>query len=79
MEIKHRQGYYVRPRRQGLTMSELINGPGEEVMHSIGIKLYPNYLPGYEETYIARTVNDASLSIDDVCTSLTKRGGFTGE
>jgi len=52
---------------------------GHEVMHSINIRLYPNYLPGYEKTYIARTVNDASLSIEDVCTSLAKRGGFTGE
>ena len=56
-----------------------INGPGEEVMHSIGIRLYPSYLPGCEKAYVARTVNDASLSIEDVCTSLSKRGGFTGE
>ena len=60
-------------------MDTSIYGPGEEVMHSINIRLYPNYLPGYEKTYIARTVNDASLSIEDVCTSLSKRGGFTGE
>jgi len=56
-----------------------IYGVGEEVMHSINVRLYPNYLPGYEKTYLARTVNDASLSIEDVCTSLAKRGGFTGE
>ena len=60
-------------------MKSSIYGPGEEVMHSIAIKLHPNHLPGYEKTYIARTVNDATLSIEDVCTSLSKRGGFTGE
>ena len=48
-------------------------------MHKINLRLYPNYLPGCEKTYFARTVNDASLSIEDVCTSLVKRGGFTGK
>ena len=58
---------------------DLIYGVGNEVMHSINIRLYPNYLPGYENTFIARTDADARLSIEDVCNSLFKRGGFTGE
>ena len=57
----------------------LIYGAGSEVMHSISIRLYPNYLPGYEHTYVARTASDISLSIEDICTSLVKRGGYSGE
>jgi len=49
-----------------------------QVMHRIRVKLYPNYLPGYEGTYIARTDNEASLSIEQVCAALRDRGGFTG-
>ena len=57
----------------------LINGVGGEVMHSIKIRLYPNYLPGQKGTFVARTINEASLDIEEVCTSLARRGGFTGE
>ena len=49
------------------------------VMHRIRVKLYPNYLPGYENTYIARTDNEASLSIEDVCAALRDRGRFNGD
>ena len=55
----------------------LAYGEGAEVMHSIKIRLYPNYLPGYEETWVARTDNDAVLNIEEVCNSLKKRGGFS--
>jgi len=49
-----------------------------QVMHRIRVKLYPNYLPGYEKTFIARTSNEASLSVEQVCAALRDRGGFTG-
>jgi hypothetical protein len=49
-----------------------------EVLHRIRVKLYPNYLPKVEGAYIARTDNEASLSIEEVCAALKNRGGFTG-
>jgi hypothetical protein len=49
-----------------------------EVLHRIRVKLYPNYLPGVQGAYIARTDNEASLSIEQVCAALKNRGGFTG-
>ncbi|MDR1072175.1 MAG: DUF4469 domain-containing protein [Treponema sp.] len=49
-----------------------------EVLHRIRVKLYPNYLPRVEGMYIARTDNEASLSIEEVCAALKNRGGFTG-
>ena len=50
-----------------------------EVLHRIRIKLYPNYLPNVEGTYIARTDSEASLSIEQVCAALKNRGGFRGD
>jgi hypothetical protein len=50
-----------------------------EVLHRIKVKLYPNYLPEAEGTYIARTENEASLSVEQVCAALKNRGGFTGD
>ena len=47
-------------------------------MHRIRCKLYPNYLPGVEGAYIARTSNEATLSIAQICTALKSRGGFNG-
>jgi hypothetical protein len=49
-----------------------------EVLHKIKVKLYPNYLPGVEGQYIAKTNSEASLSIEQVCAALKNRGGFTG-
>jgi hypothetical protein len=49
-----------------------------EVLHRIRVKLYPNYLPNSEGAYLARTNNEASLSIEEVCAALKNRGGFTG-
>ena len=49
-----------------------------QVMHRIRVKLYPNYLPGQEHTFIARTENEAVLNIEQVCAALRDRGGFTG-
>jgi len=50
----------------------------KEVLHKIRVKLYPNYLPGAGGAYLARTDNDATLSIEEVCAAMKKRGGFTG-
>jgi hypothetical protein len=33
-----------------------------ERMHKLRVKLYPNYLPGGEGTFIARTINEACCS-----------------
>jgi hypothetical protein len=49
-----------------------------EVLHRIRVKLYPNYLPKVEGAYIARTDNEASLTIEEVCAAGKSRGGFTG-
>ena len=48
------------------------------VLHRIRVKLYPNYLPKAEGRYVARTDNEAFLSIEEVCAALKNRGGFTG-
>jgi hypothetical protein len=49
-----------------------------DVLHRIRVKLYPNYLPQTEGAYIARTDNEAMLTIEEVCAALKNRGGFTG-
>ncbi|MDR2149971.1 MAG: DUF4469 domain-containing protein [Spirochaetaceae bacterium] len=50
----------------------------KEVLHRIRVKLYPNYFTNVEGAYIARTDNEASLTIAEVCAALKNRGGFTG-
>jgi hypothetical protein len=50
----------------------------DEKMHKMRAKLYHNYLPGSEGTYIARTSNEASVSIEDICASMKNRGGHAG-
>jgi hypothetical protein len=50
----------------------------KDVFHRIRVKLYPNYLPQIEGEYLARTVNEKTLSVEDVCAELKLRGGFTG-
>jgi hypothetical protein len=50
-----------------------------EVLHRIRVRLYPNYLPEVEGAYIARTDNEALLSIEQVCAAMTNSGGFTGD
>jgi len=49
----------------------------KEKMHKMRAKLYPSYLPG-KEGYIARTTNEASVNIEDICASMKNRGGFDG-
>jgi hypothetical protein len=56
-----------------MSLIKNVNG----VFHHIRAKLYPNYLPKGKEL-IARTANDAFLSIEDVCAALKDRGGFSG-
>jgi hypothetical protein len=48
-----------------------------EVLHLIRVKLYSSYLPGTQGALIARTNNEALLSIEQVCAALKNRGGFT--
>jgi hypothetical protein len=54
----------------------------KDILHKIRVKLYPNYLTkaeGHkaEGQYIARTDNEATLTIPDICTTSINRGGFT--
>jgi hypothetical protein len=49
-----------------------------EVLHRIRAKLYPNYLHNVEGAYLARTDDEASLSIEQVCAAMKNRGGYTG-
>jgi len=48
----------------------------KEKMHKMHAKLYPSYLPGTEGKYIARTTNEATISIEDICAAMKNRGGF---
>jgi hypothetical protein len=50
----------------------------DEVMHRVRVNLYHNHLPGVKGAYIARTDDEASLNVEQVCTALKNRGGFTG-
>jgi hypothetical protein len=50
----------------------------DDVLHRIRVKLYPNYLPTSEGRYIARTDNEAHLSVEQVCAAMKNRGGFMG-
>ena len=47
------------------------------IVHGIHARLYPNYLAN-GGAYIARAKNQSTLTIEDVCTILKTRGGFTG-
>ena len=58
-------------------MSTLTNN-NDMIFHRIRVKLYPNYLNSVEGAYIARTDNDKSLSIEDICRIMKTRSGFSG-
>jgi len=47
-------------------------------MHKMRAKLYPNYLPGQDGTYIARTDSESSATIEDICAAMKNRGGYDG-
>jgi len=54
----------------------------EEQLHYVNVKMYPNYLsaagvPAGNEL-VARTQNDKTLTLEDICASLHNRGGHTG-
>ena len=49
-----------------------------ERMHKMRVRLYPNYLPHGEGTYVARTANEAAVTIEDICAAMKNRGGFDG-
>jgi hypothetical protein len=49
-----------------------------ERMHKMRVKLYPNYLPGAEKTFIARTSSEASVTVEDICAAMKNRGGYEG-
>ena len=48
------------------------------ILHRIRVKLYPNYLQNVEGAYIARTNNEKTLTIEDICAAMKTRGGFDG-
>ena len=48
-------------------------------LHRIRAKLYTNYLPKVGGAYIARSDNEASLSIEKICETMKDRGGFAGK
>ena len=50
-----------------------------EKMHRMRARLYPNYLPGGEGTYIARTVNEAYVTIEEIVAAMINRGGYEGD
>jgi hypothetical protein len=49
-----------------------------EKMHKMRARLYPNYLPGGEGTYIARSANEGAVKIEDICASMKNRAGYAG-
>jgi hypothetical protein len=55
-----------------------IKGNLDDVLHGIRVKLYPNYLPNTEGRYIAKTENEAYLSVERICAAMKTRGGFLG-
>jgi len=51
----------------------------DDKLHRITVKLYPNYLKKIEGKYIARTVNEDTLSIEDLADIMKTRGGYDGD
>ena len=54
-------------------------GDLKDILHRIKVKLYPNYFPNISGAYLARTENEATLAMEDVCTTVKNRGGFEGK
>ena len=50
----------------------------EQVLHRIRVKLYPGHLPGKEGELYARTINERTLTFEEVCVAVKERGGYTG-
>jgi len=51
----------------------------DDKLHRITVKLYRNYLPRTKGKYVARTVNEDTLFIEDVASMMKTRGGFEGD
>jgi hypothetical protein len=78
--LVHCKYYWSKNKKQCIRSKTMaIVNNVKETLHRIRVKLYPNYLPKYEGTFIARTNSEASLSIEQVCAALKNRGGFTGK
>jgi len=67
----------TRTKRKGEKIIAI--GDLKDILYKIKVKLYPNYLINMEGAYIVRTDNEATLSIEDVCTTLKNRGGYQGK
>jgi len=50
-----------------------------QVMHRVKAKLYPNYLPGGEGTFLAKTDSEATISVEQTCAAMCERGGYKGD
>ena len=50
----------------------------DDVLHRIRVRLYPNYLPGAEGRFFAKTDTEAYLGVERICAALKNRGGFLG-
>ena len=48
------------------------------ILHRMRVRFYPNYLRPAAGAYIARTNNEKTLDVKDVCASMKTRGGFKG-
>jgi hypothetical protein len=59
-------------------------GDLKDILHRIRVKLYPNYLThttggASGDPWLARTENEKTLTVEDVCTTLKNRGGYEGK
>jgi hypothetical protein len=59
-------------------MSESVTDIFELAEHNTDILMYESHMKGHEGLYFARTKNDKTLTIKDVCVSAKERGGYTG-
>jgi hypothetical protein len=57
-------------RQKGLLMANVYNV--DEKMRKMRAKLYPSYLPGTEGNYVARTANEATADIGNICASVNR-------
>jgi len=60
-------------------MSILNDDNIDPVLHPVRVKLYPDHLRKVDGEYIARVITEKTLSIEDICSSMKARGGFTGD
>ena len=51
----------------------------EPVFHRIKVNLYPSYFSNVEGAYIAKTDNEKTLDIEDICAIMKTRGKFGGD